>query len=350
MSEVKPQALRIDVSTHCQLNCPACPNGRRELRHTDVGVGFLRIEEFKRIIDENPWVARIALSNWGEPFLHPQMLELLEYAHRKGVGLSALTNLNSIKDDVIEGLVKYRFEQLVISLDGATEEAYQVYRVGGNFNNVLENVEKINRMKRKYKSRYPSLIWQFLVFGHNEHEIATARKMAEELDMDFGLGMPINMDFTTASCDCEFSPIKDKSLVRKELGYATLEELKEAQGVFRDYGVCLQLWDEPAINWDGTVLGCCVTTRALGGNAFREGLMRSVNSDTMRYARQMVTGKVPPREDVPCSQCIIYRLMKQDGTWAKRGIVHRGFNLFQRELPGTFLALRSVYLKLNCKS
>jgi hypothetical protein len=206
---------------------------------------------------------------------------------------------------------------------------------------VLANVEKINRAKQRYRSPFPYLTWQFLVFGHNEHQIAAARARAEALHMQFSVGLPTNLYSKSTSFECEFSPVRDRALVRQELGYATLAEFGQVAGVSRDHGVCTQLWDRPAINWDGAVLGCCVATHAFGGNAFRDGLMSSVNSDAIRHARQMVSGQAPPREDVVCSSCPVYRLMRQDGTWVKfsrKGILQRGRSLLQRELPGAYRA------------
>jgi hypothetical protein len=40
-------------------------------------------------------------------------------------------------------------------------------------------------MEGKYRSPYPHLRWQFIVFPHNEHELPKARAMAQELGMRF---------------------------------------------------------------------------------------------------------------------------------------------------------------------
>ncbi len=55
-------------------------------------------------MDENPWVRRIELSNYGEMFLNPDLLSMLQYAHARGVSLSANNgvNLNSVGEDVLE--------------------------------------------------------------------------------------------------------------------------------------------------------------------------------------------------------------------------------------------------------
>ena len=305
---ITPRNLRIDTSTYCQLKCPTCPN--KKLQDTDVGRGFMNIEDFKRLLDND--ITRVEIGNWGEPFLHPEMLEFLEYAHRR-VRIGILSNLNYINHDVIKGLVEYGVEKIVVSLDGVSQETYAQYRVGGDFRKVIENITRINVAK---KGKYPELVWQFLVFGHNEHEIPRAKALAKSLGMSWSLALPTEMDFRSDSYECDLSPVRDKDLVRKELGFATLDEQKKKWGAFRDFGVCLNLWDEPAINWDGKVLGCCTSLSSFGGNAF-EDFIGSMNTEKMNAARDMVRGGTP-RDDLPCFNCLAYKMMERDGTWITR--------------------------------
>jgi MoaA/NifB/PqqE/SkfB family radical SAM enzyme len=70
------------------------------------------------------------------------------------------------------------------SIDGASPETYGIYRVRGDFDAVINNIERINVHKRAHASDLPHLVWQFVVFGHNEHEIPIAREMAERLGME----------------------------------------------------------------------------------------------------------------------------------------------------------------------
>ena len=62
-----------------------------------------------------------------------------------------------------------------VSVDGASEDTYQIYRKGGSFQEVINNIKKINHYKKIYKSKLPKLKWQFIIFGHNEHELPLAK-------------------------------------------------------------------------------------------------------------------------------------------------------------------------------
>ena len=123
--------------------------------------------------------------------------------------------------------------------------------------------------------------------------------------MDFGVKL---------SWDPDFSPVQDAELVRAATGTgaATREEFAENTG--KDYAnaICEQLWDSPQVNWDGKILGCCRNFWGdFGGNAFTDGLTAALNGEKISYAREMLTGKVPAREDVPCTSCEMYQSMQK---------------------------------------
>jgi MoaA/NifB/PqqE/SkfB family radical SAM enzyme len=295
-----PVQIRLEASSFCNLRCPLCPTTTGEIHRQAVGGGFLRFEDFRKLLDDNPRLKTVELSNWGEIFLNPALLSVLELAHERGVGLTANNgvNLNKIRPEVLEGLVRYQFGSLVCSIDGASQETYSIYRVRGKFANVIDNIRKINELKRRYNSPFPKLCWKFVVFGHNEHEVPVAREMARELGMDF---------ITTLNWDPNYSPLRDPEAVRA------------AAVIHGDGEFCHQLWDAPQINWDGKVLGCCVNSWGdFGGNAFRDGLTASVNTEQIQYARAMLLGRAPPREDIPCTRCESYRTMSKRGAWLER--------------------------------
>ena len=313
MSHVKPRRIGVEASSFCQLRCPSCPTTSKAI-HPAVGSGFLTLDHFRKIVDDNPWIAEIELSNYGEILLNPDLLEIVKYAYQRGVGLTAKNgvNLNNAKEEVLEGLAKYKFRAMFCSIDGASQATYQLYRVKGNFETVIDNIKKLNSCKRRYRTKYPRLVWRFIVFGHNEHEIPQARRMARELGMGFRLKL---------SWDAELSPIRDEDFVTRELEIdaASREEYKEKHGVDYMQHICHDLWDQPQINWDGKVLGCCRNFWGdFGGDAFKDGLYASINSERMNYAREMLLGHLPARDDIPCTTCNIYLGRKADGKWLRR--------------------------------
>lgn len=304
------RAVRVDAATVCQLRCPSCPTARGKMAEF-VGNGFLRIADFRKLIDGNPWIRCVELSNWGEMFLNPDLLRILEYAHRKDVALTALNgaNLNTAREEVLEGLARYRFREITCSIDGASEETYRIYRRRGSLQKVLGNIARINLHKRRLQSEYPKLTWQFVVFGHNEHEIPAAKRMARELGMDI---------YFKLSWDEKFSPPRDADFVKRHTGLdaTSRAEFKDKHGRrYLQKALCSQLWTSPQMNFDGKILGCCVNRWGDFGTAHEWDLARALNNERIRYARAMLTGRREARADIPCTRCSYYEEMRAEGSW-----------------------------------
>jgi radical SAM protein with 4Fe4S-binding SPASM domain len=174
-----PYYVVLDPSTACQLECPFCDGKARKSRLMD----FTR---FKEIIDEiGRYCINLELYNWGEPTMNRDLIRMINYSSAKYKLYTRISShLNLSDDNFYRELVLSRLNALIISLDGASEETYRKYRVKGSFATVVRNIELIVSYKRHYRKDEPKLVWQFLVFRHNEHEIKNAQEMAKELGVN----------------------------------------------------------------------------------------------------------------------------------------------------------------------
>jgi len=336
MFSKRPDRIRLEASSYCQLRCPSCPTAIGTI-DAAVGRGFLSASDFEKLLEKNPFVREIELSNYGEILLNPQLPAILEAAHSRGVVMRADNgvNLNSASELVLDAIVRYGLRSMTCSVDGASNETYKQYRVRGSFDRVIANIRRLNELKAQYRSPYPIMTWQFIVFGHNEHELPVARGMAEDLGMGFRAKL---------SWDPDFSPIRDGRLVLQETGAASRADFLARSGTDYMSGICHQLWNAPQINWDGRVLGCCRNFWGeFGGNAFEDGVDAVTNSERMTYARAMLEGKQPAREDIPCTTCEIYHTRQRTGDWVRppvAGALRMGKSIYRKLKLERLLALR----------
>ena len=87
----------------------------------------------------------------------------------------------------------------------------------------------------------------------------------------------------------------------------------------------------PQINFDGALLGCCVNMWAsFGANVFAVGVKRALAAEKLQYAKEMLQGLVPPRDDVPCTTCEIYRHRANTRRWLRPPTVEPGVKGFLR--------------------
>ena len=295
--------VRVDASSVCQLRCLACSTAQDKIKKSVVGRGVLKVADFEKLLDENPSIRQVELSNWGEIFLNPEIKEIMRVAHERNVYLKAANgvNFNKVKDDVLESLVRYRFRYISVSIDGISQDTYARYRVGGNFDRVIKNVRKLNEYKKRHGSAFPQLAWQFIIFGHNEHELPRAREMARELGMKFSP----KLNHTPS-----VFPVKNSQFVNLESGFGSVNRDEYRRKNKREYSFpCGQLWDNVQINWDGKLLGCCVNKWGDFGNVFEDGLEPTLQGERYVYAKQMILGLAPPRDDIPCTRCRKYQQM-----------------------------------------
>ena len=176
---------------------------------------------------------------------------------------------------------------------------------------MLANIRRLNEYKARWRSRFPLLCWQMVAFGHNEHEIATARALATELGMAFAL---------KTNSDPNYSPVKHESAVRRVVAQTRLgtDELPGEGDQYLMDEICWQLWHKPQINFDGELLGCCQNTWGrFGENALAVGLDRALAGERLRYAKEMLHGTAPPRDDVPCTTCPAYLDRVRAGRWLR---------------------------------
>ncbi len=315
-----PSQLRLDISSVCQLKCPACPTATGEIGRSVIGGGMLRFPDFVSFVEKTN-LSSIELSNWGEIFLNPDLTKILQYAFEKKIALTATNgvNLNTARPGDLEALVKYQFRKITCSIDGATQGTYEKYRVKGNLASVIQNIQTINKHKREYSTPYPLLQWQFIAFGHNIHELESAKRLAKELGMSFKV--KANFDAWDEKLGAGLSRRKEKYTERKRV-----DSLAKA--------MCLQLWTNPQVNWDGTFLGCCMNQWGdFGGNVFSSGLPSVLKGWKLRYAKRMLRGQAAERSEIPCVNCSNYQQMKETGDWVKRSEIARSTliqNIFQR--------------------
>ena len=266
--------------------------------------GYLSLANFKKFVDLNPEISNIELSNTGEIFLNPDLLAILQYAHSKGVGLSAYngTNLNDVSDEVLEALVSTNFGMLVVALDGASQESYVQYRYNGSFDKVIENIKKINAYKKKHHSDSPYLRWKYIIFESNDkrEEIHQAKAMAKELNMDLAFYKDY-MGYTPS----------DTKMIEEETGLVyDQEKFVQIKEFNRDaYFPCFSLWHEPQVNWDGRFLGCCSNHyQGFGGNLFETSLRDYLKTPAVEKTKKMLQGGEKFTGTI-CHQCYFYLQM-----------------------------------------
>lgn len=242
-----PISISIEPTTSCNLRCPECPSG---LRSFTRATGMLSAQLFEKLIDElKDTLIYLTFYFQGEPFLHPKFLEMVRIAHKAGIYTSTSTNAHYLSDDMAEETVRSGLDQLIISIDGITQEVYEQYRVGGKIEKVLEGTQNIIKWKKKLKSSTPKVVFQFLVVKPNEHQIEEAQILANKLGVD-------KIVFKTAQI---YNYKYGSPLIPTISKYSRYVENQDGTYSFKGSlgRSCWRMWHSAVLTWDGKVAPCC---------------------------------------------------------------------------------------------
>ena len=263
-----PISISFEPTTSCNLRCPECPSGLRSFTRP---TGMLSSGLFKQTIDElSDTLLYLIFYFQGEPYLHPQFLELVGYASQKGIYTATSTNAHYLSDEQAKKTVESGLDRLIISIDGTSQEVYQQYRVGGKLNKVIEGTKHIVKWKKALKSSTPHIIFQFLVVKPNQHQIEEVKLLAKELGVDeVGLKTAQIYDYANGS---ELIPTIDK--------YARYARQNDGSYTIKNKLVnhCWKMWHSCVITWDGLVVPCCFDKDA----HFRLGDMKTQSFTKLR--------------------------------------------------------------------
>ena len=296
-----PFEWEIDTTNICQLQCPLCHTG---LGTVNRDKGFMHFDTYARVVDQiEDSCVWLSLYSWGEPFLNPQIDRFIAYAHEKRIATLVSSNLNKpLTPEMAERLVRSGLDVLIISMDGITQDVYQVYRVNGHLDRVLDNIRLLVQKRAELGSATPVLEWQFIVMRHNEHQVEDARRMAGELGID--QFTPKRVDFPHGEDDLD--------LARRWLPAAELEA-RMADPFRKPYSEegtrCLRLWRSGVVNWDGGYAPCCYLTDAADdfGDASRQPVKEIWNNEQYQEARSLFKKGYTPTRYVGCLDCSVYK-------------------------------------------
>lgn len=149
----RPLRIHLEVNDLCNLKCPHCP---RENPDIPKNTGHLPIEAVRNLA---PWFGRasyVGLAGNGEPFLHPDIMEILKIVIENGATPSVISNATLWKKlGLVDQLAGIGPMLMMVSIDGGTKATFEKWRKRANFDEVRENLRLLREAKEKKDTPYP---------------------------------------------------------------------------------------------------------------------------------------------------------------------------------------------------
>ena len=137
-------SLYMYIAGSCNLACRHCWISPTYEPDNSKGQ-FLKLEYIKKAVrSQTPGIESVKLTG-GEPMLHPQFREIVEYLDNENINILIETN-GTLVDSKMAGYLKLKkwVTFMSVSLDGATAETHENLRgVSGCFNQALAGIKNI---------------------------------------------------------------------------------------------------------------------------------------------------------------------------------------------------------------
>lgn len=238
-----PIYAMLESSSQCNFSCKMCWRTLYKVNRAECNMPY---DNFRNIIDKvGDYLIFVALWNYGEPLLNPDLARMVEYCSAKGIITVLSTNGSLLNREKSLALFNCGLKYLIICIDGISEDVYQKYRAADKLSEVENNLRWACGIKKKTKSKFPVIELQFIVMKENEHQVKDFLTLARSWGVD-----RVSLK--------RFSALRDSGLpggfLPQNNDYV-LDCYKKTGYVPKDF--CSVPWQGLVINSDGGVVPCC---------------------------------------------------------------------------------------------
>lgn len=295
--DIYPIYIEVSLSGSCNNRCIFCAFDylNYQPRFLDTGV-------IKKFISEASLqgVRSILYSGEGEPLLHKDAAEIVEFTKKKGIDPALTTNGALLKPEISRRVVKV-LSWLRISLNAATPVTYSLVHGAPkeNLNIIFNNLKEAVRIKRVNK--YPCIIGaQFLLLKENYKEAPALAGIVKSIGLDYVIikpysQHPLSVNRLKKTLDYKaFLKLADKlerissSRFKVIFRKHTMSKILEK----KPYAKCLGMPFWAHLTTDGDLYGCAAfigDKRFCYGNIYKAGFRKIWEGSKRKQIMRMIT-------------------------------------------------------------
>ncbi len=256
---------------------------------------------FDKLIHEiEPYKTPIRLIRWGEPMLHPKLIDFIKKL--KSIGSLAHINTNGslLNERVIDELLDIPLDSIKFSFQGVDRKSYSEMRNIDFFDELMEIV-KLFYVKRGERAK-PFIHISTTITYETAEQVKSFRERIEDSVDLVSIGRTV----------LEHIDVSEVRLGKDET--EMLKHLKEQETVVKKHPECPEVFDKLSINWDGTVSACCADydNMMLVGDLKTNSLQEIWRSKSMTHYRTMLAD-MRHDELAICRTCYDYHGLQTPG-------------------------------------
>ena len=212
-------SVLLELSPICNFRCPFCYARKTPDELRQEGIEILRFQDWKSVLDQL-WelgVINVGFTG-GECMLHPDFVDIYNYAITKGFLVGMISNLSALNEEILKAFVAHKPRNISVTVYGGSEETYQ--KICGNkayYKKVLENIERLAAEKIRFAL-------QMTVSKDNYQDLAAVYALSKKYNVPFHF----NVSFLRIRrCTKE---IQEENTVDEKTVRRTVKQLDEYYG------------------------------------------------------------------------------------------------------------------------
>lgn len=262
-----PNRITVELTNNCNVSCTFC--NRQKI---PMEIGYMEEALFYKIIDEAAGHLPIKLVPFfrGEPLMHPQIIEFIRYAKKKGLGpIQIASNALLLDDKMQDALIDAGVDFVSFSLDTVDADVYRCSRLSGDLDISSGNVASFGLKCKERKKQ-----------GLSAPTIQVSTIDTEEY-------RPSQRQFISKWK--QYADIVRVYEQHDENGGFVNEETKKKMNIFNRRMPCRKIFTDMIIYWDGRLALCNYDwdEKREIGNVANMSLQEAWNSGIYEQIRQM---------------------------------------------------------------
>ena len=169
--------VELALTTYCQARCRSCSRTNEQTGEKEswLKLDHMTFEQYQRVIDQDlPFGNIIFCGEFGDPLMHPNLAEFIDYGLQKHPTATMCINTNGglRNPDWFKRLYDKHKDRIQIKwgIDGTDHDTNWMYREGVDFQRAWNNMT----------SWLGDHSWHFIIFSWNWHQIPKAVDLSIE--------------------------------------------------------------------------------------------------------------------------------------------------------------------------
>ena len=145
--------ISINIDESCNLRCPSCRRDAKMITSgPDYDIKIVQVNHLVTLLENFDHPCRIIMSGNGDPLASSILRPLIHrFKPKKDQHIKLFTNGLLIRKQIADSSIRDRITEYLISIDAGSKEVYEKVRLGGKWEQLLDNFDYLKEQTQTNK-------------------------------------------------------------------------------------------------------------------------------------------------------------------------------------------------------